>query len=208
VPTDQPGAEKKMADLPDQQIAPLTRVLERASAGDRQAAAELFPLVYDELRKLARSRMANQPPGATLQPTALVHEAYLKLVGGGDPGWDSRAHFFGAAAQAMRHILVDQARRKASLKRGGDRKRVDGDAIELTIEPIGEDILALDEALTELEQQDERKTRIVMLHYFGGLTFEETAAALGISVPTVQREWRFTRSWLFARLGGEIDGQS
>ncbi|RJP41954.1 MAG: sigma-70 family RNA polymerase sigma factor [Phycisphaerales bacterium] len=189
-------------------MAPLTRVLERASAGDRQAAAELFPLVYDELRKLARSRMANQPPGATLQPTALVHEAYLKLVGGGDPGWDSRAHFFGAAAQAMRHILVDQARRKASLKRGGDRKRVDGDAIELTIEPIGEDILALDEALTELEQQDERKTRIVMLHYFGGLTFEETAAALGISVPTVQREWRFTRSWLFARLGGEIDGQS
>ncbi len=197
-----------MSDEPDQQIAALTRVLHAAIAGDRQAAAELFPLVYDELRKLARSRMAGSPPGTTLQPTALVHEAYLKLVGRGDPGWDSRAHFFGAAAQAMRNILVDQARRKGSLKRGGDRKRVDSDGFELAIEPMGEDILALDEALTELEGQDERKCRVVMLHYFGGLTFEETAAAMGISVPTVQREWRFTRSWLYARMGGENAGRS
>jgi RNA polymerase sigma factor (TIGR02999 family) len=178
--------------------ATLTRVLSAASTGDRQAAAELLPLVYDELRRLARARLAHQPPGITLQPTALVHEAYLKLVGDADPGWDSHAHFFGAAARAMRNILVDQARRKRSLKRGGDAKRVD--EIELAIEPPAEDILALDEALTELEQQDERKARIVMLHYFGGLTLEETAAAIGISVPTVQREWRFTRSLLFARL--------
>lgn len=182
--------------------ATITRVLTAATAGDRQAADELFPLVYDELRRLARSRMAGQPPGTTLQPTALVHEAYLKLVGTGDPGWQSRAHFFGAAARAMRNILVDQARRKGSLKRGGDRKRVDSDDVEPFIEPISEDILSLDEALKELEQQDERKARIVMLHYFAGMTLDETAAALGISVPTVQREWRFTRSWLFTRLGG------
>jgi RNA polymerase sigma factor (TIGR02999 family) len=178
---------------------PLTRVLTAASAGDRKAAAELLPLVYDELRHLARARLSRQPPGATLQPTALVHEAYLKLVGHADPGWDSRAHFFGAAAQAMRHILVDQARRKAALKRGGgEAKRVE--EFEFVAEPPSEDILALDEALTELETQDERKARIVMLHYFAGLTLEETAAALKVSVPTVQREWRITRRLLFERL--------
>ncbi len=193
-----------MAGPDDQATATLTRVLNAASTGDRKAAAELLPLVYDELRQLARARLAHQPPGTTLQPTALVHEAYLKLVGDADPGWDSRAHFFGAAARAMRDILVDQARRKRSLKRGGHARRVDD--IELAIAPPSEDLLALDEALTELEQQDERKARIVMLHYFAGLTLEETAVALGVSVPTVQREWRFTRSLLFARLRrGEPD---
>lgn len=192
-----------MTGSPQDASALLTRTLSAAATGDRQAAADLFPLVYDELRRLARSRMANQPPGTTLQPTALVHEAYLKLVGSGDPGWDGRAHFFGAAARAMRNILVDQARRRGSLKRGGDRKRVDNEDVEPFIEPVSEDILALDEALTELELQDERKARIVMLHYFAGLTLEETADALLISVPTVQREWRFTRSWLFTRLGEE-----
>jgi RNA polymerase sigma factor (TIGR02999 family) len=190
-----------MADSGEQAETPLTAVLAAASAGDRKAASELLPLVYDALRTLARSRLAHGPRGATLQPTALVHEAYIKLVGSADPGWDGRAHFFGAAAQAMRNILVDQARRKSSLKRGGNAKRVD-DA-ELIFEGPSDDILALDEALSELEQQDERKARIVMLHYFGGLTLEETAAALKISVPTVQREWRFTRSLLFSRLGGE-----
>ena len=189
---------------PDEATATLTHVLHAAGSGDRQAAAELLPLVYDELRRLARARLAQQPPGTTLQPTALVHEAYLKLVGDADPGWDSRAHFFGAAAQAMRDILVDQARRKRSLKRGGHARRVD--EIELAIEPPSENVLALDEALTELQRHDERKARIVMLHYFAGLTLEETAAALGVSVPTVQREWRFTRSLLFARLRrGESD---
>lgn len=176
----------------------ITRVLTAAGAGDRQAAAALLPLVYDELRRFARNMLAQQPPGATIQPTALVHEAYLKLVAAGDPGWQGRAHFFGAAAQAMRNVLVDQARRKKALKRGGEAKRVD--EFELAIEPPKEDILALDEALTELETVDARKTRIVMLHYFAGLTLEETAGALGISVPTVQREWRFTRSFLFSRL--------
>lgn len=181
----------------------LTRILAAAGAGDRKAAAELMPLVYEELRTLARARLSHRPPGMTIQPTALVHEAYLKLVASGDPGWDSRAHFFGAAAQAMRNILVDQARRKKSLKRGGDARRVDD--FELLIEPPSEDILALDEALTALEKRDERKARIVMLHYFSGLTLEETAAALKISVPTVQREWRFTRSLLFTQLGAARD---
>lgn len=184
-------------------VATLTKVLSAATAGDRKAAIDLLPLVYDELRRLAQARLATQPPGATLQPTALVHEAYLRLVGSGDPGWDSRGHFFGAAARAMRNILVDQARRRMSQKRGGGAQRVDD--FELAIEPPSDDILALDEALTELEQQDERKARVVMLHYFGGLTLAETAAALGVSVPTVQREWRFTRSLLFTRLTDKHD---
>lgn len=194
-----------MGNSADQPQSGLTRILADAGQGDRQAAAQLLPLVYDELRKLAQARLAAQPPGATLQPTALVHEAYIKLVGGADPGWDSRAHFFGAAAQAMRNILVDQARRKSSLKRGGGAQRVD--EFEMAIEEPPLDMLALDEALTELERQDERKARIVMLHYFGGLTLDETAAALGISVPTVQREWRFTRSLLFTRLGGDSESE-
>jgi RNA polymerase sigma factor (TIGR02999 family) len=196
---------RKMDDAPVETARSLTQVLSAARAGDRKAASELLPLVYDELRKLARARLSHSPPGSTLQPTALVHEAYMKLVAGGDPGWDSRAHFFGAAALAMRHLLVDQARRKRSRKHGGDARRVAGDEIELLIEPPSEDILALDEALDELAKQDERKARIVMLHYFGGLTLEETAAALGISAPTVQREWRFTRSLLFSRLRDKCD---
>jgi RNA polymerase sigma factor (TIGR02999 family) len=194
-----------MADSGEQAETPLTKVLAAAGAGDRQAASELLPLVYDALRELARARLAAAPPGVTLQPTALVHEAYIKLVGKADPGWDGRAHFFGAAAQAMRDILVDQARRRSSLKRGGNAQRVDD--FEPVIEEPSVDILALHDALTELEQQDERKARVVMLHFFAGLTLEETAAALKISVPTVQREWRFTRSLLFTRLGGESRSQ-
>jgi RNA polymerase sigma factor (TIGR02999 family) len=190
-----------MADSPRPDAAQLTHVLKAASAGDRKAAAELLPLVYDELRRLARARMARQPAGSTFQPTALVHEAYLKLVGQADPGWDSRAHFFGAAAQAIRHILVDQARRKASAKRGGDFHRVE--EFDLPIEPPPVDMLALNEALTELERQDGRKARIVMLHYFGGLTLEETAEAMGMSVSTVQRQWRFTRSLLIQSLSDQ-----
>jgi RNA polymerase sigma factor (TIGR02999 family) len=191
-----------MENSADEATTKLTRTLIAAGAGDRQAADQILPLVYDELRRLARVQLAQRPPGATIQPTALVHETYLKLVANGDPGWDCRAHFFRAAALAMRSVLVDQARRKASRKRGGDRRRVGWDDIELSDEQNGQDILALDEALSELEQEDERKGRIVMLHYFGGLTLEETARTLGISVPTVQREWRFTRSFLFNRLSG------
>ncbi len=172
----------------------------KAAAGDRQAAAELLPLIYDDLRQLARARMARLAPGQTLQPTALVHEAYARVIGGGDPGWDGRGHFFAAAAQAMRNILVDQARRKAALKHGGGRRRHELEDFDLAIQPPREDILALDEALQRLEADDPRKGRIVNLRYFAGLTAEETAAALDVSVGTVEREWRYIKAWLHTQL--------
>ena len=181
----------------------VTQVLQAAREGDPRAAAELLPLVYNELRRLAQARMAQASPGNTLQPTALVHEAYLRLVGAQDPGWNSRGHFFAAAAQAMRNILVEQARRKASLKRGGDKKRLNADEMELAIESPSEDVIALDEALTELERSDPRKARVVMLHHFAGLTLEETAAALDVSLPTVEREWRFARALLYTQLSDQ-----
>lgn len=186
--------------MPDRPEGTVTRMLEAAGAGDARASAELLPLVYSELRRLARARMAKTPPGNTLQPTALVHEAFLRLVGSDEPSWNSRGHFFAAAAQAMRQILVEQARRKASVKHGGGRKRVDLEQVEPFIEPPAEDLLALDEALTRLEQADPRKGRIVMLRYFAGLAAEETAAALGVSVPTIEREWRFIRTFLYTLL--------
>jgi RNA polymerase sigma factor (TIGR02999 family) len=192
-----------MADTPDQAVTTITQVLNAARGGDRRAAAELLPLVYEELRSLARARMAKLAPGETLEPTALVHEAYLRVVGSNDPGWDSRGHFFAAAAQAMRNILVDQARRKGSIKHGGAHDRLDLRDVELAIEPPSADILALDDALKELEQTDPRKAQIVMLHHFGGLTLEETAAALDVSLATVQRQWRFTRAALFTLLAEE-----
>jgi RNA polymerase sigma factor (TIGR02999 family) len=178
----------------------VTQMLRAASKGDERAAAELLPLVYSELRELAQARMAKTPPGNTLQPTALVHEAYLRLVGKDEPGWHSRGHFFAAAAQAMRQILVEQTRRKRSAKRGGGRKRVGAERADAVIEPPSEDLLALDEALTRLEKADPRKAKVVMLRYFAGLTAEETAAALDISVRTAEREWRFARTFLYTLL--------
>ena len=186
--------------MTQQRAGAITQILQAASDGDPRASAELLPLVYSELRRLAQARMAKTPPGNTLQPTALVHEAYLRLIGGDDPSWHSRGHFFAAAAQAMRQILVDQARRKATQKRGGGRRRVPLDNVEVAIDTPMEDVLALDEALTKLEQADSRKGKIVMLRYFAGLTTEEVAAALELSVPTIEREWRFTRSFLYTVL--------
>lgn len=165
-------------------------------------AHDLVPVLYTELRKLARARMAHVPPGNTLQPTALVHQAYLRLVGSGDPGWNSRGHFFAAAAQAMRQILVEQARRKAAHKHGGGRERADLEGNEPAIEPPSDDVLAVDRALDRLQQDDPRKAQIVLLRYFAGLDRDETAAALGISVRTVDREWRY----ILARLHREIVG--
>ena len=173
-----------------------------------RSAEELLPEVYEALRSLARARMAREAAGHTFQPTVLVHEAYLRLVGDVDPSeseWNGRGHFFGAAARAMRRILVDEARRKARLRHGGGRQRVELDVGEepgdgrgegLAIEPPPGDVLAIDEAARRLEAQDERKGRIVELRYFAGLTVEETAAALGVSVGTVEREWRFVKAWL------------
>ncbi len=175
-------------------------LLRTAAMGDRKAAGELLPLVYNELRELAKARLGRTPPGHTLQATALVHEAYLKLVGDSDPGWENRGHFFAAAAHAMREILVDHARRKASLKRGGDRQRVDSDWIEATISAADFDLVELDEALARLERDDQRKAKIVELRYFAGLSREEAAAALGITTRTLDRDWRY----IIARLHKEL----
>lgn len=178
----------------------LSEVLYATSAGDRNAAADLLPLVYDQLRELALARMAKLPPGNTLQPTALVHEAYMRVIGGEDPGWDTRGHFFAAAAEAMRQILVDQYRRKKSLKRGGDKKRIDIDAVDLAIATPAEDLLALDAALERLRQDDPVKAQIVTLRYFAGLSREECASALNVSVSTIDRQWRY----IVARLHKEL----
>jgi RNA polymerase sigma factor (TIGR02999 family) len=170
----------------------ITRILTATTRGDREAAHELLPLLYDELRSLARARMAMLAPGQTLQATALVHEAYLKLVGSADPGWDGRGHFFAAASRAMRQILVDQARRKGAAKHGGDRKRLDIDDVDVVLEGPADDVMALNEALEKLESEDSRKAQIVMLRQFAGLRREEVAAALGVSVRTVDREWNYS----------------
>lgn len=178
----------------------LSDALTAAGRGDRQAASDLLPLVYGELRELARARMANVPPGNTLQPTALVHEAFMRLVGKEDPGWDNRGHFFAAAAESMRQVLVDQARRKKRLKRGGDKKRIDVESFDVPLASPVEDILAMNEAIERLERDDPRKARIVVLRFFAGLTREETAAAMELSVPTIDREWRY----IVARLHKEM----
>lgn len=191
--------------------APLdvTALLGEWSRGNREALNELLPLVYAELRALAGAQVAREKPGRTLQATDLVHEAWLRVSGPG-ADWSSRAHFFGAAAQAMRRILVEQARRRARLKRGGERERVELDEIE-GVELLpgahppgpGTDVLAVEEALSKLEREDPRKGRIVELRYYAGLTVEETAQALGLSVGTIEREWRFIRAWLRMELGSE-----
>lgn len=194
-----------MTDQPDAEI---TRALQAVGRGDRQAAEDLLPLLYDELRRLAGSKLAHEPPGQTLQPTALVHEAYLRLVGTENPGWENRGHFFAAAAQAMRRILVEAARKKARHKRGGDRRRVDLEAADMAIEPPGEDLVALDEALKRMEADDPRQGQIVNMRYFAGLTNEETATALAISVSTVESEWRYIRRRLFNELSERTADQS
>ncbi len=188
-----------MADRTDQSV---TVLLQAASRGDGQAAVNLMPLVYTELRKLADSWMARLPPGQTLQPTALVHEAYLRLVADPKGSWENRRHFLFAASRAMRQILVEQARRRASLKRGGGRKRVDADGHLAAIEAPVEDMIALDHALDTLEQDDPHKYKILMLRFFGGLTKQETAKAMDISLRTVEREWRYIRARLHKELSG------
>jgi RNA polymerase sigma factor (TIGR02999 family) len=174
----------------------VTRILSAIDQGDLGAADRLLPLVYDELRKLASQRLAQEKPGQTLQATALVHEAYLRLVGTHDPGWDSRGHFFASAAEAMRRILVDNARRKKAAKAGGGRERVALVEAELAIEEPRVDLLALDEALAALEARDRRKADLIKLRYFAGLTVEQAAQTLGISTSTADNDWAYARSWL------------
>ncbi|MFI4898709.1 MAG: ECF-type sigma factor [Phycisphaerales bacterium JB059] len=181
----------------------LTKTLHAAATGDTGAARDLLVLVYDELRALARARMAGAPPGQTLQPTALVHEAYMRIVGEGDAQFEGRRHFFFAAARAMRDIVVEDARRKSALKRGGDRRResLDDPPFELTIPP--DEILALSEALDRLEGEDAESARIVGLRFFVGLSNQQISEILGVSLSTVERRWRFTRAWLASSLSDE-----
>ena len=179
----------------------VTQILSRIEAGDASVTEQLLPLVYDELRRLAAHRLAQEQPGQTLQPTALVHEAYLRLVDGEQAQhWNSRGHFFGAAAEAMRRILVESARRKRRIKHGGDRRQVDLESNCLVDGPPSIDLLALDEALTTFAAEQPAKAELVKLRYFAGLTTAEAAAAMGISVATAERYWTFARGWLFAEL--------
>ena len=177
-------------------VSEVTRIL-NANAENARSAEELLPLVYDELRRLAVQKMAHEAPGHTLQATALVHEAWLRLAGAGEPAWQNRAHFFCAAAEAMRRILVESARRKQRLKRGGQLERVEIDAVDLPLPLPDEELLALDEALDRLKAFDQRAAEVVKLLFFVGLTQKQAAEELGVSVSTVERLWAFARAWLF-----------
>jgi RNA polymerase sigma factor (TIGR02999 family) len=178
-------------------MADVTQILTAIEQGNSHAAEELLPLVYDELRKLAAARLAEEKPGHTLQPTALVHEAYVRLVGGGQSqGWGGRGHFFAAAAEAMRRILVEAARRKRAEKAGGGWQRQELIDAELAVDSAGDDLFAVDEALTRLAAADPRAARLVELRFFLGMSLEEAAAELGLQVRTASRDWAFARAWL------------
>jgi len=183
----------------------VTRILSAIEQGDSTAAAQLLPLVYAELRKLAAQKLAKEKPGQTLEATALVHEAYLRLVDTDKAQqWNSRGHFFAAAAEAMRRVLVENARRKQRVKHGGGRQRLDLDEACPVVQPPSDDVLALDEALTRLAACDPVRAELVKLRFFAGLTMPEAAQALGLSLATAERHWTFVRTWLFAELtGGE-----
>jgi RNA polymerase sigma factor (TIGR02999 family) len=193
-------------------IAPMsevTRILDAITHGDTQAAEQLLPLVYSELRQLAARRLAREAPGQTLQATALVHEAYVRLVDGDKVRhWRSRGHFFGAAAEAMRRILVERARHRRSLKAGGDRKRLDIADIDLATAVPDVDLLALNEALEKLERQDQRKAQLVKLRFFAGLTTTQVAEVLGISTSTADNDWAYARCWLRLEIEGNGAEQS
>ena len=181
-------------------MSDVTRILQSMDTGDARAADELLPLVYDELRKLAASKMANEQPNQTLQPTALVHEAWLRLTRNENIKWNGRAHFFGAAAEAMRRILIDNARRKQAARRGGGKERLDVDEVEIAAPAKEDELLAINEALEELGTVDKPKAELVKLHYFVGLTMEDCAGVLGISVPRARRWWRYARARLFQKI--------
>ena len=180
----------------------VTRMLRQIDQGDRAAAEQLLPLLYDELRQLAAAKLAHERPGQTLQATALVHEAYVRLVAGGqeDQRWEGRGHFFAAAAEAMRRILVESARRKKRLKHGGEFQRASADELDIVAEAPVDEILAVDEALDRLAAADGQAAQVVKLHFFAGLTLDETARLMGISTRTAYRDWAFARAWLAKRL--------
>jgi RNA polymerase sigma factor (TIGR02999 family) len=187
-------------------MSEVTRILSAIEQGDSHAAERLLPLVYDELRALAAQRLGREKPGQTLQATALVHEAYVRLVDVDKAqAWNSRGHFFAAAAEAMRRILIDKARKKQRLKRGCDLRRVDLDAACVSVEEPPDDLVALDEALTKLAQKHPDKAALVKLRYFAGLTIDETALVLGISPSTADRYWTYARAWLYRQVAGDAE---
>ena len=187
-------------------------LFDAVTQGDPAAASELLPLIYDELRILAAQKLAHEQPGQTLQPTALVHQAYLRLVerphnqGTEEPPWDNRGHFFGAMAEAMRRILVETARRRMRVKHGRGRRRVNIDDQVMPVRLPPDEMLALDEALTKFALEDPEAAQMVQLHFFGGLSIEQAAQALGVSRATAYRQWRYARAWLRCAIGGENDG--
>ncbi len=181
-------------------MSDVTRILAAIEQGDARAADELLPLVYEELRRLAAQKMSQEPPGQTLQATALVHEAYIRLVGAEAPNWSGRTHFFAAAAEAMRRILIENARRKQRLKHGGGQQKIDLNDIELAIKAPSDDLIALDEALTRLAKRDKVKADLVKLRYFAGLTLEQAAGLLNLPERTAKRYWAHARAWLYRQV--------
>jgi RNA polymerase sigma factor (TIGR02999 family) len=181
-------------------MSDITLMLQAIRSGDGHASEELLPLVYNELRHLATARMAQEASGQTLQATALVHEAWLRMVGDGDRGWQNRAHFFGAAAEAMRRILVENARHKSRLKRGGGQIRLNIDDLDLAAATPNEKVLLINEALEQLRTDDPEKARIVVMKFFGGLTNQEVAENLGVTERTVERQWAYAKAWLFQNI--------
>jgi len=181
-------------------VSEVTKILEAIHRGEQKAAEELFPVVYEELRRVAASKMAHEAAGQTLQPTALVHEAWLRLAGHESPRWENRAHFFGAAAEAMRRILIDNARRKRALRHGGGQQRIQLDDVDLAAAAEDDQLLAVHEALDKLAAQDKIKAELVKLRYFVGMTNVESAEVLGISEPTAKRYWAYARAWLYREI--------
>ena len=184
----------------------VTQILGQIEAGDPAAAEQLLPLVYDELRKLAAAKLAQEKPGQTLQATALVHDAYIRLVDvEKTQHWNSRGHFFGAAAEAMRRILVDNARRKQRIKRGGDRHRIDLDQADLVCQMVSEQLLELNEAIEKLAAEDDIAAQLVKLRYFTGMSIVEAAEAVGVPKSTAYRHWTYARSWLHSEIAGDSE---
>jgi len=184
-------------------MSEVTRILQSMESGDAQRAEELLPLVYEELRKLAAVKMAHEASTQTLQPTALVHEAWLSLTGSENIQWNGRAHFFGAAAEAMRRILIDNARRKRTLRHGGGQQRVDIAEVDVRAAEKEDELLAINDTLDEYAAVDKQKAELVKLRYFVGLSIEEAADILGVSVPTANRWWTFSRAWLYQKIQGD-----
>jgi RNA polymerase sigma factor (TIGR02999 family) len=185
-------------------VSDVTRLLGAIDHGDSKAAEELLPLVYEELRRLAAARMARESPGHTLQATALVHEAWLRLVGSSETNWNSRGHFFGAAAEAMRRILLERARKKGRVRHGGQLQRVDFEQVTMATQDSDDVIIAINEALEKLAAESPQKAEIVKLRYFAGMEHAEIAEVLGVSEPTVRRHWAYARSWLYVELKAQL----